>query len=166
MKAAPNPTQFKSRWAILMLDWYMIIRRRDLSQIWGVQQVLMGYVASTSSARSSLKDGLHHTIPIRMKRGWSTWYRSTVTGTTPITTVWHKIQNCCIGTTAYNWIWEFEANEDGRSTWLVLLQYYEGTNSGNNEIVLANQAIPLHPQQRLFYKNEHTFLFTKHTSGF
>ena len=49
--------------------------------------------------------------------------------------------------------------------WLVLLQWYEGTNSENSHIVLPNQAIPLHPQQRLFYKNKYTFLFTKYTSG-
>ena len=79
-------------------------------------------------------------------------------------TVWHNIQNFCIETTSYNWIREFEANEDFRSMWLVLLRNYEGKNLENKHIVIANQAILLHPQQRLFYKNEHTFLFTKFNS--
>ena len=78
--------------------------------------------------------------------------------------VWDKIQNCCIRNTVYNWIREFEANEYGRSMWMVLIQHYEETNSENKHVVLSIQAISLHPQPRLFYKNEHTFLFTKYTS--
>ena len=70
-----------------MLDGYGIIGRRCLSQICGVQQVLMGYVSITSFLRSSLNDGLYHAITRRMKRGLSTWYQSTVPGTTPITTL-------------------------------------------------------------------------------
>ena len=87
MYAASNPTQFRLRWARLMLDGYGIIGRRGLSQIWGLQQVLMGYVAITSFLRSSLKDGLYHAIPRRMKRDLSTWYQSTVPVTTAITTL-------------------------------------------------------------------------------
>ena len=64
--------------------------------------------------------------------------------------VWHKIKNCCIGTTSYNWIREFEANEDVRAAWLALLQKYGGNDSENKLIVLDNQAILLHPQQGLF----------------
>ena len=70
-----------------MLDRYSIIRRRVFSKIWEVQQVLMGYVASTSSAISSLEDFFYYEIPRGMRRGLSTWYRSTVTGKTPITTL-------------------------------------------------------------------------------
>ena len=43
-------------------------------------------------------------------------------------TVWHDMNNCCIGTTAFKWIREFEANEDGRYMWMVLLQQHEVTN--------------------------------------
>ena len=70
-----------------MLDRYRIIRRRGLSKIWEVQQVLMWYVANKSSAISSLEDVFHYTIPRGMRRGLSTWYCSTVTVTTPITTL-------------------------------------------------------------------------------
>ena len=49
---------------------------------------------------------------------------------------------------------------------MVLLHQYEGTNSENKHIVLANQSISFHPQQGMFYKNEHTFLFTKFAAGF
>ena len=48
---------------------------------------------------------------------------------------------------------------------MALIHQYEGTNYENKRIVLANQAILLHPQQGLFYKNEHTFLFAKYTAG-
>ena len=41
-------------------------------------------------------------------------------------TVWNNIQNCCIRTTAYNWIRGFEANKDNRVVWMALLQKYEG----------------------------------------
>ena len=75
--------------------------------------------------------------------------------------VWNEIQNCCIGTISYERISEFEANEDGRAAWLALLQKYKGKYSKNKRILLDNQAISLHPQQGLFYKNEHTFLFEK-----
>ena len=79
--------------------------------------------------------------------------------------VWHEIQNCCIGTISYDWIREFEANKDGRAAWLALLKKYEGTNSKNKRIVLANQAISLNPQKDLFYKNKQTLLFAKYTAG-
>ena len=71
----------------MVLDRYRIIRRRGLSKIWELQQVLMGYVASTSYAISSLEDGLHYAILREMKIGLSTWYRSMVRVTTPITTL-------------------------------------------------------------------------------
>ena len=61
-------------------------------------------------------------------------------------TVWHKIQNCWIGTTAYDWIREFEANEYDMAVWMALIQQYEGNDSDNKRIILANQAILLHPQ--------------------
>ena len=66
--------------------------------------------------------------------------------------VWHEIQNYCIGTTTYDWIREFEWEKYGTAAWLVLLQQYEGTESENKCIVLANQDISLHPQQGIFYK--------------
>ena len=52
------------------------------------------------------------------------------------------------------------------SVWLDLLQQYEVTDSENKCIVLANKAILFQPQQGMFYKNEHTFLFTKYAAGF
>ena len=48
---------------------------------------------------------------------------------------------------------------------MVLLHQYEGTNSENKHIVLANQSISFHPQQGMFYKNKHTFFFAKYTIG-
>ena len=75
----------------------------------------MGYSTSTSYKISSLDDELHYAIPGGMKRGLSTWYHSTVTGTTPIITL------CGTRFITAALIREFEANEDGRSTWLVLL---------------------------------------------
>ena len=71
----------------MVLDRYRIIRRRGLSKIWELQQVLMGYVASTSYAISSLEDGLNYAIIREMKIGLSNWYHSMVRGTTPITTL-------------------------------------------------------------------------------
>ena len=70
-----------------MLDGDRIIRRRYLSQIWGVHQVLMEYTANTPSTILRLKDGLQHDMPRQIKRGLSNWYHSTVPGTTPITTL-------------------------------------------------------------------------------
>ena len=60
-------------------------------------------------------------------------------------TVYNEIQNWCIGATVYNWMSEFEANEYGRVAWMALLQKYEGTESKNKHIILANQYILLHP---------------------
>ena len=79
--------------------------------------------------------------------------------------VWHKIQNFCIRTTPYNWIKKFEANEDGRAAWLALIQQYEGTDSENKRIILANQAISLHTKQGLLYKNKQILSFAKYTAG-
>ena len=45
---------------------------------------------------------------------------------------------------------------------MALLQQYEGKESKNKCIVLDNQYISLHPQQGLFKKNEHNFLFEKY----
>ena len=66
----------------------------------------------------------------------------------------------------YNWIREFEAKKDDRAAWLALLQQYEGTDSEKNRIIIANQYIFLHPQQGMFYKNHHTFSFSKYTAVF
>ena len=55
--------------------------------------------------------------------------------------VWQEIQNCCIGTISYKFMREFDANKYVRSVWLALLRPYEGTNSENKRIVLANQDI-------------------------
>ena len=124
--------------------------------------MLMEYSKNTSSARSSLKDGLYHKIPRQMKRGWSTRYR--LGYDTNNRAVWHEIQNCCIGTTSYDLIREVEENEDGRAACLVLIQKYEGTDLDNKCIILVNQAVLLKPQQGILYKNEHTFLFVKYTA--
>ena len=79
--------------------------------------------------------------------------------------LWQEIQNCCIDTTSYDWIRDFESNKDGRFAWLALLHNYERNNSENKHIILANQYISLHPQQVLFYKNDHTLLFVKYIAG-
>ena len=79
--------------------------------------------------------------------------------------LWQEIQNCCIDTTSYDWIRDFESNKDGRVAWLALLHKYERNNSENKHIILANQYISLHPQQVLFYKNDHTLLFVKYIAG-
>ena len=55
--------------------------------------------------------------------------------------VWQEIQNCCIGTISYKFMREFDANKYVSSVWLALLRPYEGTNSENKRIVLANQDI-------------------------
>ena len=79
--------------------------------------------------------------------------------------MWYKIQNFCIGTIAYDWIRKFEVNKYSRSALLSLLQNYEGTDSDNKRIILDNQAILLHPQQDLFYKNKRTFSFETYLAG-
>ena len=45
------------------------------------------------------------------------------------------MQNCCIGTIAYDCIKDFEAKKYGRSAWLALIHNYEGTNYENKRLV-------------------------------
>ena len=52
-----------------MLDGDYIIGRRGLEQRWGVKQVLMGYAANISSARSRFEEWFYHATPIIIKIG-------------------------------------------------------------------------------------------------
>ena len=51
------------------------------------------------------------------------------------------------------------------AVWMALIQQYEGNDSDNKRIILANQAIFLHPQQGLLKKNDHTLSLAKYTIG-